>query len=69
MLAMVLHPEAQRRAQEEIDRVVGRDRVPTFKDQDNLPYITALVKETSRWRTVGPIGELSDDSLSVTNRL
>jgi len=56
MLAMVLHPEAQRRAQEEIDRVVGRDRVPTFKDQDDLPYITALVKETSRWRTVGPIG-------------
>ncbi|KAG5222622.1 cytochrome P450 [Salix suchowensis] len=43
------------KAQEEIDRVVGRDRTPTFKDFDALMYIRAIVKETLRWRPVGPI--------------
>lgn len=55
MLAMVLYPEAQKRAQEEIDRVVGRDRLPTFQDEDNLPYVRALVKEIMRWRGVAPL--------------
>ncbi|KAJ7810241.1 cytochrome P450, partial [Mycena olivaceomarginata] len=31
-------------------------RVPTFADQANLPYIRALVKETLRWRAPGPLG-------------
>lgn len=56
VLAMVLHPEVQARAQAEIDAVVGRDRAPTFADRDNLPYIRACVRETLRWRTVGPLG-------------
>ena len=53
---MVLHPEVQARAQAEIDAVVGRDRAPTFADRDSLPYIRACVRETLRWRTVGPLG-------------
>lgn len=57
VLAMTLYPEVQRKAQEEIDRVVGRDRTPTFKDFDALMYVRAIVKETLRWRPVGPIGE------------
>lgn len=55
MLAMVLHPGPQKRAQEEIDRVVGSDRLPTFQDYENLPYVRALVKEVMRWRGVGPL--------------
>jgi cytochrome P450 len=55
MLAMVLHPEAQKRAQDEIDSVVGRDRLPTFQDYEQLPYVRALVKETMRWRGVAPL--------------
>ena len=30
MLAMVLYPDVQKKAQEELDAVVGRDRTPTF---------------------------------------
>lgn len=45
MLAMMLYPECQKRAQEEIDQVVGLDRLPTFKDYNNLPYVRAVVKE------------------------
>jgi cytochrome P450 len=56
MLSMVLHPEAQRQAQEEIDQVVGRDRLPTFQDYEGLPYVRALVKEVMRWRGVAPLG-------------
>jgi cytochrome P450 len=52
IMTMVNHPEQQKRAQEEIDRVVGRDRMPTFADMPDLPYINALVKEVQRWRPV-----------------
>lgn len=53
-LAMTLYPEAQRRAQEEIDSVVGQDRLPTAADRDNLPYVEAVVKEVLRWHPVAP---------------
>ena len=53
---MVLYPEFQRKAQEEIDRVIGNDRFPTFVDQANLPYLDAVVKEVLRWAPVGPLG-------------
>ena len=53
---MLLHPETMRRAQQEIDTIVGRMRLPTFADEPNLPYISALVKEVFRWRPVAPIG-------------
>ncbi|KAI0053497.1 cytochrome P450 [Auriscalpium vulgare] len=54
-LAMVLHPEAQKRAQAEIDSVVGTDRLPDFDDEDSLPYVKALVKEVLRWHPVVPL--------------
>lgn len=55
-LAMVLYPEVQRRAQAEIDAVIGPDRLPTLADRDNLPYINALVRETLRWGPSVPLG-------------
>jgi cytochrome P450 len=56
MLAMVLFPEAARTAQEEIDRIIGSDRIPTFEDEADLPYVRALVKEVLRWRPVNKFG-------------
>ncbi len=53
-LAMTLHPEAQKRAQAELDVVVG-DRLPTFADKDSLPYVTAVMKEVLRWIPVLPM--------------
>jgi cytochrome P450 len=49
-LAMILFPEVQIAAQEEIDRVIGSDRLATSADKDKLPYILAVVKETHRWQ-------------------
>ncbi|KAI9435066.1 cytochrome P450 [Lactarius indigo] len=56
MLAMITFPEIQKRAQTELDAVVGRSRTPTFADFQHLPYIRAMVKETLRWCPVGPVG-------------
>ena len=53
---MVTYPDVQKRAQEEIDSVVGRTRIPTFADLPHLPYIRAMVKEALRWRPVDPLG-------------
>lgn len=55
-LAMTLFPEVQRRAREEIDRVVGTDRLPALSDRANLPYIDAVVTEAWRWHPVTPMG-------------
>ncbi|KAJ8094055.1 hypothetical protein PM082_009945 [Marasmius tenuissimus] len=42
------HPEIQKKAQEEVDRVVGRDRLPTIEDEKNMPYVHAIIKEVER---------------------
>ncbi|KAI9439112.1 cytochrome P450 [Lactarius indigo] len=56
MLAMIAYPDVQRRAQAELDAVVGRTRIPTFSDFQRLPYIRAMVKETLRWRPMARLG-------------
>ncbi|EME85507.1 uncharacterized protein MYCFIDRAFT_40760 [Pseudocercospora fijiensis CIRAD86] len=56
ILAMCVFPEVQKKAQEELDRVVGRSRIPDWGDEDSLPYITATATETLRWRTVTTLG-------------
>lgn len=62
---MTLYPEAQRKAQDEIDRVIGLNRLPSFEDRPSLLYVEALVKEVLRWHPIAPMGfphvALSDD--------
>ena len=53
---MALYPEVQKKAQAEIDVVVGPNRFPDFHERPSLPYINAVVKESSRWNLVGPLG-------------
>ncbi|KAF9768702.1 hypothetical protein IL306_013957 [Fusarium sp. DS 682] len=53
--AMLLYPEVQRKAQEEIDRVVG-DRMPTMDDENSLQYIRGCMKETLRWMPTAILG-------------
>jgi cytochrome P450 len=53
---MLLNPKVLNKAQEEIDRVVGRCRQPDFGDMDNLLYVEAICKEVLRWRPVIPLG-------------
>ncbi|KAG9598982.1 putative cytochrome P450, partial [Aureobasidium melanogenum] len=54
--AMLLFPTVQKMAQEEIDRVVGKDRLPTMEDEPNLQYIRGCVKESLRWMPTTILG-------------
>ncbi|BAE63236.1 cytochrome P450 [Aspergillus flavus] len=56
MLAIVTNPRTMEVAQLELDSVVGRDRLPTFEDIPNLPYLRAFSKEVLRWRPVAVLG-------------
>jgi cytochrome P450 len=70
-LAMVLYPEAQRKAQRELDTAMylaggnlnpgeSHDHLslPAFEDAENFPYVTALVQEVLRWNVIAPLGEM-----------
>jgi cytochrome P450 len=59
-----MHPEVQRKAQDELETVVGQERIPSFEDLERLPYLQAVVKELSRWHTVLPYGEYMHRSSS-----
>ncbi|EIW84425.1 cytochrome P450 [Coniophora puteana RWD-64-598 SS2] len=49
VLAMLKNPAVQRRAQADIQSVIGDDRLPTFEDRPSLPYIDAVLREVMRW--------------------
>ena len=57
-VAALVRPEIQAIAQEELDAVTKRERLPTFEDRPRLPYVDAISKEMIRWRPVAPLGEL-----------
>lgn len=44
------------KAQAEIDSVVGSDRLPTFDDLPDLPFVRAIMNETLRWRPIAVLG-------------
>ncbi|KAG9306928.1 hypothetical protein G9A89_004027 [Geosiphon pyriformis] len=48
------HPEFQQKAHDELDKVVGRERLPNISDFNSLPYIQSLIKETLRWIPLEP---------------
>lgn len=55
-LAMALHPDVQKKAQAELDEVIGSGRLPDFSDRQSLPYVNALIMELVRWHIVTPTG-------------
>jgi Cytochrome P450 len=50
VLFMLSHPQVVSKTREEIDRVVGTNRMPDFENEFKLPYVTACVKECLRCR-------------------
>ncbi|KAJ7093420.1 cytochrome P450 [Mycena belliarum] len=54
-LAMLLNPQAMRKAQAELDAVIKPGFLPSFEDEPRLPYISAIVLETLRWHVVNPL--------------
>ncbi|NXG41960.1 CP2DE protein, partial [Psilopogon haemacephalus] len=56
VLFMLLHPKIQSKVQDEIDKVIGRDRPPTMADQANMPYTNAVIHEVQRYGDIVPAG-------------
>ena len=54
MLRLITHPEIQRQIREELDDVVGRDRLPTLGDRGHLPFTEAFILEVLRHSSVLP---------------
>jgi cytochrome P450 len=52
LFLMMEFPEWQKKLQEEVDRVVGKDRMPSYTDIPNMPTVRAIVKETVRYRSI-----------------
>jgi len=55
LLILANRPEIQDKVQEELDRVIGVDTRPSVEDQERLPYLNAVILESMRYRTVGPL--------------
>merc|ERR1712032_1006999 len=49
------HPDIQKKLQEELDRVVGQDRLVEARDQEKCEYYTAFIKEILRFYPITPI--------------
>ncbi|EIW74033.1 cytochrome P450 [Coniophora puteana RWD-64-598 SS2] len=55
-MCAALFPQAQAAVQEELDSVIGRDRLPTFSDERSLPRLKAFISEALRWRPIVAMG-------------
>ncbi|XP_073481313.1 cytochrome P450 2G1-like [Aquarana catesbeiana] len=56
LLVMIKYPDIQERIQEEIDAVIGTDRLPSMTDRFQMPYTNAVIHETMRYIDLAPIG-------------
>ncbi|KAF8560444.1 cytochrome P450 [Imleria badia] len=56
ILAMVVYPEVQRKIQQQLDDILGMQRLPTLADRGKLPFIDCVVSECLRWNPVLPLG-------------
>ena len=54
---MAKHPKVQKKAQDELDSLVGPGQLPTFEDKPKLVYIEAILRETMRWLRMVPLGK------------
>ena len=67
LLAIVLHPEVARRAQAEVDEVMGNPeatstdpswQVPSLADRKRMPYVECVLREVLRWNPPAPFGKV-----------
>ncbi|XP_038610967.1 cytochrome P450 2U1 [Tachyglossus aculeatus] len=55
LLYMSLNPDVQEKVHQEIDKVIGRDRVPTLTDKVHMPFTEATIMEVQRLAVVVPL--------------
>ncbi|XP_062325967.1 cytochrome P450 1B1-like [Osmerus eperlanus] len=55
ILLLVKYPDIQAKLQDQVDKVVGRDRLPTIEDRSSLAYLDAFIYETMRYTSFVPV--------------
>lgn len=65
-LAMVENPHVWKRAQAEIDDMIGTDRHPEHDDRPTLPYVEAILRESFRWQPIAPFGTSPEASFFLS---
>lgn len=55
VMVSILYPDVVCKAQQELDSMVGADRLPSFDDMKRLPFINTIISELLRWRPISPI--------------
>ncbi|GBM69202.1 Cytochrome P450 2U1 [Araneus ventricosus] len=58
VLTMAAYQDVQKKVQQEIDNVIGTERMPSWDDHNKMPYTEATLMELMRWRTIVPINIL-----------
>ncbi|XP_002740007.2 cytochrome P450 1B1-like [Saccoglossus kowalevskii] len=56
LVYMIIYPDIQRKVHEEIDRVVGRDRLPKSSDRPSMPFTDAVIQEVLRDSSIAAMG-------------
>ena len=58
MAELINNPRVMEKARQELDAVVGKNKLVEESDVVKLPYIQAIVKETLRIHPAAPLGSL-----------
>ncbi|KAJ7319207.1 hypothetical protein OS493_036370 [Desmophyllum pertusum] len=66
LLYLIYNPEVQQKLHQELDQVIGPDRLPELRDNEKLPYVKATITETLR---ISSIGHLSPRKTTVDTTL
>uniref|UniRef100_A0A8B9MQA1 Uncharacterized protein n=1 Tax=Accipiter nisus TaxID=211598 RepID=A0A8B9MQA1_9AVES len=56
LMLLLEHPEVAEKVQQEIERVMGRERSPSLQDRGAMPYTEAVLNETLRFLDLIPLG-------------
>ncbi|GFO14284.1 cytochrome p450 2u1 [Plakobranchus ocellatus] len=66
VLYILCNPGVQVKIHKELDRELGQEKLPTMADQERLPYLAAVIKETQRLASIVPFSVMHKTREDVT---